>query len=467
MNVRNIVFFLWAMSFNYLYAQQSDCGTSAINNVTRCFGPLQTIGQLNVSSKGPIIQRYEGNTYQYSWYFRTQSATQNAIRYILNITFGNGETASHKGISFPEYVEKADHQQVTFSNSEIVNLSMETIKILVRGKATKNSESTDYDKFGNPWHDQDDSETKSNENSSNQTQQSSSQPNQSNSNQNSSQDSQEQQRQQQLALKRQEDSRQNDENIKQSLQQLQSATDQIEKLSNSSVDKDYAEKTQNLEMLKFAETEPEFNTINTPDDYNSVSITTNRNFSNLLKLGQLEIEKYGEVLGVSMDIPRKKAIKRAKLEAAFIGANTVNVKVMNTSFVKSGFYSVPKVDIFAVAYTDKVFNVDVINQLIQKDNSYQISYIYTFFYRNIDNHDTNFEKKESKKNIIIQSITQNPKDKSINITAQINDSKSPSIYKLVSISEDQFVLMIKEGEIDKSVFKNDKNIFKNFVVKLK
>lgn len=224
--------------------------------------------------------------------------------------------------------------------------------------------------------------------------------------------------------------------------------DFMQSIPNVKEDKETLDKMKNFELAKL-EVEPEFNTISSPNDYNKVSLTT-ISYQNLEKKGNIAVSIITSALS-NVDKAKDKAFTSAKIQTAFLGANTLFVKVMDIgSKTLGGPYNYPTTDVFGIAYSDKKINFEILKQTIDNNKNFKIIQCLS---HTINTNDIKVEKCD--KTISITEITK--KDEKVKVTANIDGVKETS-FTVTNFNSEGFTLMYKE-EVNK------KQKLYNFIIK--
>lgn len=214
--------------------------------------------------------------------------------------------------------------------------------------------------------------------------------------------------------------------------------DFMQSIPNVKEDKETLDKMKNFELAKL-EVEPEFNTISSPNDYNKVSLTTIA-YQNLDKKGNVAVSIITSALS-NVDKAKDKAFTSAKIQTAFLGANTLFVKVMDIgSKTLGGPYNYPTTDVFGIAYSDKRINFEILKQTIENNKNFKIIQCLSHTLNSID-----IKIEKCGKTISITEITK--KDEKIRVIANIDGVKETS-FTVTNFNSEGFTLMYKE-EVNK------------------
>lgn len=192
---------------------------------------------------------------------------------------------------------------------------------------------------------------------------------------------------------------------------------------------------QNKELIKLA-IEADFNDINSPEDYENVSLTS-ITYKNLIKLANIEVHKECGSAFANPETINGKAKKSSKIEAAFLGANTVYVKNFDVSRDNRYAYNRCVFEIFGFAQTNKVLNFEEIQKVLTA-GKYEIQNAYKF-----KKNDDEFSKEKFSKDIEILGIKKN--GNFIEVTANTKNAKTDK-FRLINFNEEQFVFFYQDND---------------------
>jgi len=192
---------------------------------------------------------------------------------------------------------------------------------------------------------------------------------------------------------------------------------------------------QNKELIKL-EIESDFNNINSPEDFDKVTLTS-ITYKNLIKLSNIEVRKECGSAFANPETINVKAKTSSKIEAAFLGANTVVVKNFDVSRDNRYSYNRCVFEIFGFAQTNKVLNFEEIQKVLAT-GKYEILKVYKF-----KKNDDEFSKEKFTKDIEITKIEKN--GNFIEITANTKNTKNDK-FRLINFNENQFVLFYQEKD---------------------
>lgn len=214
--------------------------------------------------------------------------------------------------------------------------------------------------------------------------------------------------------------------------------DFMQSIPNIQESKETLDKMKNFELAKL-EVEPEFNIVSSPNDYNKVSLTT-INYQNLDKKGNVAVSIITSALS-NVDKAKDKAFKSAKIQSAFLGANTLFIKVIEMGAkTLGGPYNYPTTDVFGIAYSDKKINFEMFKQFIETNKNFKIVKCLS---HKVNTNDINTEK--CGKTIMISEVAK--KDDKIKITANIDGISET--YTVINFNSNGFTLMNKIEEDNK------------------
>lgn len=214
--------------------------------------------------------------------------------------------------------------------------------------------------------------------------------------------------------------------------------DFMQSIPNVQESRETLDKMKNFELAKL-DIEPEFNIISSAIDYNKVSLTT-INYQNLDKKGNVAVSIITSALS-NVDKAKDKAFISAKIQTAFLGANTLLVKVIEIGGkTLGGPYTYPTTDVFGIAYSDKKVNFEMLKQFIENNKDIKIAKCLS---HKVNSNDIKTEK--CGKAIIISELTK--KDEKIKLTASIDGIEET--YTVINFNSKGFTLMKKVEEDSK------------------
>lgn len=214
--------------------------------------------------------------------------------------------------------------------------------------------------------------------------------------------------------------------------------DFMQSIPNVQESKETLDKMKSFELAKL-DIEPEFNIISSPNDYNKVSLTT-INYQNLDKKGNVAVSIITSALS-NVDKAKDKAFSSAKIQTAFLGANTLLVKVIEIGGkTLGGPYTYPTTDVFGIAYSDKKINFDMFKQFIEINKNLKIVKCLS---HKVNSNDIKSEK--CGKTIMISDVSK--KDEKVKITANMDGITET--YTVINFGSNGFTLMNKVEEDSK------------------
>lgn len=217
---------------------------------------------------------------------------------------------------------------------------------------------------------------------------------------------------------------------------INSAQNFMQSLASPEEDKETLDKMKSFELAKL-EVEPEFNVIESVIDYNKVSFTT-LTYRNLYKLGNVAVSIVRSALS-NVDKAKEKAFKSAKIQAAFLGANTVQVKVLEMGSKKLGSpYNYPTTDFLGVAFIDKKINFELFKAFIETNKNLKINQLYTHVINSAD-----YNSQKINKSISISNIFE--KDGRTKITALI-PGEDETTFTVINFNLSGFTLMSRNDD---------------------